>query len=226
MSTSPAPLPRPYHDQLEDPLAHLPYSKVIEYRKRQVIYDSDQGPAGLYLVISGHVKVALPVDGARDVVVDIYRTDDFFGETTLLGRPRPGERAIALDRVRLMMWPTNAIVEIMNNRPRLPLALLQALVQRTTDLRQRIRNLHAGTVERRLADSLRGFAERSGVRRTDGAVRISPLTHELLAQYVGTSREAITLYMTRLRRHGYIEYNRQEMIVHLDALKNWLRQPE
>jgi CRP-like cAMP-binding protein len=225
MSTSPAPLFRIPHNHIEDPLAHLPHSKIIEYRKRQVIYDRQQGPAGLYLVISGRVKVALPVDGARDVVINIHRADDFFGEATLLGRPCPGERAVALERARLMMWPTSAIVEIMNSRPRLPLALLQALVLRSEGLRQRIRNLHAGTVEQRLADSLCGLAEHSGIRRTDGAVRVSPLTHEVLAQYVGTSREAITLYMTRLRRRGFIEYSRQELILHLDALKGWLRQP-
>jgi CRP-like cAMP-binding protein len=217
--------PRAYLDRLEDPLAHLPHSKIIEFRKRQIIYDQPHGPAGLYLVITGRVKVAIPMESKRDVVIDIYRADEFFGESALLGMPSQEERAVALDHVKLMMWPNTAIEEIMVSRPRLPIALLQSLVQRTLSLRGRIRNLHAGTVERRLADSLRAFAERVGVPRGDGSVRMPAITHDLLAQYVGTSREAITLYMTRLRRLGYIDYSRQEMIVYLGALVDLLRQP-
>jgi CRP/FNR family transcriptional regulator len=210
--------------ELEDPLAHLPHSKIIEYRKGEVVYDQNNGPAGLYLVISGRVKVAQPVENARDVIIDIYRADEFFGEASILGRSSANECAITIERVRLMMWPAEVLVEIMNTRPKLPIALLQASVQRTLNLCQRIRNLHAGTVECRVAEALRSFAERAGTPRPDGSVRLAPLTHELLAQYVGTSREAITLYMTRLRSRGFVNYSRQEMVVHLSALKDWLRQ--
>ena len=123
------------------------------------------------------------------------------------------------------MWPTDALADIMNNRPCLPVALLQAMVQRTLSFRARIRNLHARTVERRLADFLRALAEQSGMPRSDGAARMLPLTHEVLAQYVGTSREAVTLYMTEFRRKGYIDYSRQEMVVYPDAIAELLRQP-
>jgi CRP-like cAMP-binding protein len=84
--------------RIEDPLAHLPFSKIVEYGKRQVIYNELHGPAGLYLVVSGRVKVSQPVEGARDVIIDVYRADDFFGESALLGEPCCNERAVALDR--------------------------------------------------------------------------------------------------------------------------------
>jgi CRP-like cAMP-binding protein len=211
--------------RIEDPLEHLPFSKIVEYGKRQVIYNELSGPAGLYLVVSGRVKVSLPAEAGRDVIIDVYRADDFFGESALLGEPCCNERAVALDRARVMMWPTDALANIMNDRPCLPIALLQAMVQRTLSFRARIRNLHAGTVERRLADFLRTLAEQSGMRRNDGAALMLPLTHEVLAQYVGTSREAVTLYMTEFRRKGYIDYSRLEMVVYLDAIAELLRQP-
>jgi hypothetical protein len=53
-----------------------------------------------------------------------------------------------------------------------------------------------------------------------------PFTHKLLAQYVGTSREAITLFMNRFRRVGYLDYSRKgNIVIHRDALAKWLRQP-
>jgi CRP/FNR family cyclic AMP-dependent transcriptional regulator len=41
---------------LEDPLAHLPCSSIVEYRKGQMIYNQDQPSTSIYLVIDGKVK--------------------------------------------------------------------------------------------------------------------------------------------------------------------------
>jgi CRP/FNR family transcriptional regulator, cyclic AMP receptor protein len=51
-----------------------------------------------------------------------------------------------------------------------------------------------------------------------------PLTHELLSQYVGTSREIVTHYMNQFRRQGYLRYSRRGMSLYRDAMRNWLRQ--
>jgi len=50
------------------------------------------------------------------------------------------------------------------------------------------------------------------------------LTHELLSQYVGTSREIITHYMNQFRRDGYLRYSRKGILLHRDAMRDWLRQ--
>jgi len=49
------------------------------------------------------------------------------------------------------------------------------------------------------------------------------LTHELLAQYVGTSRELVTSRMTNFRRQGYLQYTRKDITVYRDALRAWIR---
>jgi CRP/FNR family cyclic AMP-dependent transcriptional regulator len=51
-----------------------------------------------------------------------------------------------------------------------------------------------------------------------------PLTHELVAQFVGTSREIVTHYMNQFRRQGYLQYSRQRIILHCEALREWLGQ--
>jgi len=56
-------------------------------------------------------------------------------------------------------------------------------------------------------------------------VRMMPFTHELLSQYVGTSRELVTQCMNQFRRQGYVRYSRQCILLHRDALNNWLEQP-
>jgi CRP-like cAMP-binding protein len=58
----------------------------------------------------------------------------------------------------------------------------------------------------------------------DGSVRMTPFTHELLSQYVGTSREIVTQYMNQFRRQGYLKYSHKGIVLYREAFRDWLRQ--
>ena len=222
MATSPTPLaPR---TALEDPLAHLPCSSIVEYRRGQTIYNQDQPSTAIYLVIGGKVKVARLADDGRQVVVDIYQTDEFFGESAFLGLAPRSEQAIALDSTKVMAWTTSEIEDVIIKRPRLAVALVQIFVQRTLDFAARIESFSADNIEQRLARSLLRFSERQGSRVEDGSVHMEPFTHELLSQYVGTSREIVTHYMNQFRKHGYPQYSRKGIVLYRAAFLEWLRQ--
>ena len=209
---------------LEDPLAHLPCSTILEYKKGQVIYNQDQPSTSIYLVIDGKVKVCRLADDGRQVVVDIYQPDEFFGESAFLGLTQRSEIAVALENTKVMTWTTNEIEEITMKRPKLAIALLQLLVQRSMDFGYRIESFSVDNIARRLARTLIRFSERLGSKNDDGSVQMIPFTHELLSQYVGTSREIVTHYMNQFRRQGYLRYSRKGIMLYRDALKEWLRQ--
>jgi CRP/FNR family cyclic AMP-dependent transcriptional regulator len=210
--------------QLEDPLAHLPCSSIAEYRKGQVIYSQDQPSTSLYLVIDGKVKVCRVADDGRQVMVDIYQTDEFFGESAFLSSPTRDEQALALENTKVMTWTTSEIEDMVTRRPRLAIALLQILVQRSMDFGHRIESFSVDNIPRRLARSLIRFSERLGQQAEDGSVQMMPFTHELLSQYVGTSREIVTHYMNQFRRQGYLRYSRKGILLYRDAMREWLRQ--
>ena len=209
---------------LEDPLAFLSCSIIAEYKKGQLIYDQDQPSTSIYLVIEGKVKVSRMGDDGRQVVVDIYQPDEFFGESAILNLPHRSEQAVALDNTRLMAWSGAEIEEMVEKRPRLAVALLQILAQRSSDFTERIESLSADNIVRRLARSLIRFADREGARGDNGSARMAPLTHELLAQYVGTSREIVTHYMNQFRKQGYLQYSRRGIVLDRNALGEWLQQ--
>jgi CRP/FNR family transcriptional regulator len=189
-----------------------------------MIYNQDQPSTAIYLVINGSIKVSRMAEDGRQVVVDIYQGDEFFGESALLGLPHRAEQAVVLDNARLMTWTAAEIEDIVMKRPRLAVALLQILVQRTLDFTQRIESFSADNISRRLARSLIRFSERMGSPETDGSMRMAPFTHELLSQYVGTSREIVTHYMNQFRRQGYLRYSRKGIVLYKDAFKEYLRQ--
>ncbi len=209
---------------LEDPLAHLPCSSIVEYKKGQVIYNQDQPSTNIYLLIHGKVKVCRVAADGHQVVVDIYQPDEFFGESAFLGLPHRAEQATAMESTRLMTWTSAEIEEIVQRRPKLAIAFLQILVQRTIDFGQRIESFSVDNIARRLARTLIRFSDRLGILEDDGASRMVPFTHELLSQYVGTSREIVTHYMNQFRRQGYLRYSRKGIMVYKDAFREWLKQ--
>jgi CRP/FNR family transcriptional regulator, cyclic AMP receptor protein len=207
---------------LEDPLAYLPISRIVEYQKGELIYDQDQPSASIYLVIEGRVKVARLANNGRQTIVDIYQTDDFFGESALLHLPRRPERAAALENTKLMAWPAEEIDGLAEVRPKLAIALLQIVVERSLEYGHRIEGFSMDDAGCRLARTLIRFSQRLGAAEPGGWHRMPPFTHELLAQYVGTSREIVTHHMNVFRRHGYVRYSRKGIVLFRDAFGEWL----
>jgi CRP-like cAMP-binding protein len=177
----------------------------------------------LHLVISGKVKVCLLTDDGRQVVVDIYQPDEFFGESAFVGARRRAEIAVALEDTKVMSWTIAEIEEIAARKPKLSMALVQLLVQRSMEFGSRIESFSVDNIARRLARALIRFSERLGEPAEDGAVQMIPFTHELLSQYVGTSREIVTQYMNQFRRKGFLRYSRKGILLDRAATEDWLK---
>jgi CRP-like cAMP-binding protein len=209
--------------EMEDALMYLPRKGVTDFRKGQIIFDEHQPSKGLHLVVQGRVKVTIPLDDGTQTVVDIFTTDDFFGESSLLGANQYSERALALDNVTLMSWSSGEIEEQVERQPRLGIALLQMLVKRGLDYEERLQSFALDKTPERVVRSLLRFAERLGTRTEDGSIKIPPLTHQVISEYVGTSREIVTFQMNHLRQKGLLRYSRKGIQVYVDALREHLQ---
>jgi CRP/FNR family transcriptional regulator len=217
------PVTREARETLEDPLAYLPCSTIVEYSRGQLIYGRSQPSNSIYLVIDGKVKVCRTADDGRQVVVDIYQPDEFFGECGFLGEKHRVEEAVALEGTKVMTWSTAEIEDLVVRRPRLGIALVQLLVRRSMEFGARIESFSIDNIGRRLVRALIRFSERLGRDSGDGSVDMMPFTHELLSQYVGTSREIVTHYMNQLRRQGFLRYSRKGIALNREALREWLK---
>ena len=208
--------------EMEDALMYLPRKGVLEYRKGQTVFDEHQPSRGLYLIVQGRVKVAIPLDDGSQTVVDIFTTDDFFGESALMGPARDAQRALALDNVTLMCWTAAEIEDQIEKQPRLGIALLQMQVKRGLEYQDRLQGFALDKTPERVVRALLRFAERLGTRTEDGSTGIPPLTHQVISEYVGTSREIVTFQMNYLRQKGLLRYSRKALQVYAEALSEYL----
>ena len=206
----------------EDCLAYLPYTGFEEYGKGDVIYSPARPSRSFHLVMEGEVAVIRLNCTRRRTAIDIYRKDEFFGEAALLGLTAP-EEARALEDTKIMSWSGSQIHTIMAAKPSLAIGLLQMLVRRTDDFTNRIESLYFEDVGQRLIRTLLRLADRIGGPEQNGWIRMIPLSHALLAQYVGTGRELITQHLLRLRRKGFVRYSRKAFILQREPLLQSLR---
>jgi CRP-like cAMP-binding protein len=210
------------HTRLEDLLEHLPASRATQYRKGQRIYGPDDTSKSIYMVVTGTVGISQIAEDGRELLLELVRPDELFGESAFLNEPCRTELATAIEGAELMAWAISEMTALVIRRPPLALALLQFLAQRNATLTRRIESLSIDSVERRLARSLIRLAERLGTPEEDGSVRMMPFTHVMLSRYIGTTREIVTQHMNRFRKQGYVSYSRQGIRLHRGSLRAML----
>ena len=209
--------------KLRDPLVHLPCCPtILQYDPGQIIYSPRDPATSFYLIIRGIVKIAETAQDGRQVILDINTAEEFFGETALLNVPTRRNQASAMQETTLLVWGAQEFHDLLLTRPGLSLALLQTFVHRLNGSEKRLTSLAQDSVEHRLVRLLVRLADRIGSEDTKGLTRLLPLSHLLLAQYIGTSREIITVYMNRFRDKGLLAYSRREIVIFGDGLKRLL----
>ena len=212
-------MPRLY-EHPNDALNYLPRRPLIEFAKGQLIYSTVC--ESLYLVAAGRVKVSsVGVDGC-EAIVRIVPPEGLFGYSALT-QTATGERAVALDKVQLMAWKRQDIEQQIEREPRLGLALIEDLIGVGLEMQDRMQAMAACKTPQRVMLSLLQLARTLGEPKEDGSFEMPSLTHHVIAEHVGTSREIVSSQMSHLRRLGMVRYSRKHIEVYCDSLEESLR---
>ena len=205
----------------EDALEYLPCTVPLSFDRGETVYGGTKQAAGLYAVLKGRVKVWRAAHDGAATILGIYGNEQIFGESSLIGGISD-EVATALERTQVMCWPVAAVEDRIAKSPRLGVALMQTLVARSVSLKERIRNIAAEKTPARVALALLSLAQENGSRTEDGGLSCPSLTHQLISELVGTSREIVTAEMGRLRRLHLMDYSRKGIHVYPDALREYI----
>lgn len=210
--------------RLEDKLDYLPHKPAREFAKREVVYSSQNPSRNLNMVVAGRVKITTVSTGGTHTVVRIAGPEALFGESALIAPGDSRELAVALDRVAIMSWTPEELERYIERLPGLGMALSRYFVTQSMELQARIVTMATYGIPERVSMSLIQLARTLGTPMEDGATRIGSLTQDTIAEFVGTSREMLSLQMNRLRRLGMIRYSRQFIDVYIQPLTESLRE--
>jgi CRP-like cAMP-binding protein len=152
-------------------------------RGERIFAKGDPGQ-GLLAVVSGSVKVSVPSSEGREVVLNIVRDGDIFGEIALLdGRPRTAD-AVAWTDCELLALDRRDFLPVLREAPELALKLMEVLCERLRQTTEQVEDLMFLDLPGRLAKVLLRLAP----PQEGEPVRI---TQRELGEIVGISRERI-----------------------------------
>jgi hypothetical protein len=134
---------------------------------------------------------------------------------TLLVPPGLGERLEALTPSRITIVSADSLRALLGH-PAVAVAIADAFAEALRDRQATIRNCAHVRHSERVLEKLLQLARTYG-RAVPGGVRIDfPLTHQLLADMVGSARETVSLALSDLAREGLFHRQQCRYVLRMD----------
>ena len=187
---------------------------LIERRflARATVFEEGSVGEYMYVIREGTVKVSKMSDDGREKVLEMLGPGDFFGEMALLDRaPRSASVKATTDCV-LLALSRNDFIALLRRNPEISLELVRELARRLRETDEEVRGLLFERVEGRTRRVLRRMANQPAPGRPH-LVSTGSITHQQLADLVGTSRETITRVVKSLKRRGWLDQDGKHYLI-------------
>lgn len=179
----------------------------------EVIYRQGEPARHIFLLLDGEAQSTLLNFAGNETLLRIHLPGSILGLTSLASVPWRDATAKAIQPSVLAKVSTDHVRELILREPGLGLSLIQLLVDRMRDFHFRVGELQALSVEQRLARVLLAVSRREReVESGDQRPEIH-LTHEELAQLVGSRRQTITGILGRFMQAGYISKDGRRLYI-------------
>jgi len=181
------------------------------YRRDEVIFHQGDPADTLHLVAAGHVSVRVTLTGGEFVIVALFGPGDAFGETALVGGPRPrGGTVIALDPCETLSLSRDQFERLRASYPGVNRFLVELLSARVDRLNRQLLETLYVPAERRVLRRLLDLCQMYG---GDGQHIVIPVTQETLASLAGTTRPTANQVLGRLAARQVVEVSRGQIAV-------------
>jgi CRP-like cAMP-binding protein len=184
--------------------------------KGTCIFSQGEKSDSVYFIETGKVKISVVSPRGKEAVLVILGARDFFGEGCLVGQPVRISTAIVLEPSTLFRVEKTAMLAALANQRKLSERFIASLLLRNINLEEDLCDQLFNHSERRLARVLLKLTRmRQHELMPDAGIPL--LSHETLAEMVGTTRSRITYFMNKFRKMGLIDYN-GDLIVRTELL--------
>lgn len=189
-----------------DDLAWLATSLIERrYAKGTVILEEGLPGKFMYIVREGRVKVSMASGDGRERITGLLEAGEFFGELALIdGYPRSAT-VTALVPTRVSALSRNDFLDLLSRSPDLSMELIRVLVARLRESDHQAAAMSFLGVKERTKRALLHLAS-SNPGAAPGRPEFGPpVTHQQIADLVGSSRETVTRAIQQLKQTGEVE---------------------
>ena len=169
-----------------------------------VFYESHESSEVLFFMKEGRVRLYHLSAEGKTFTTAILTAGTFFGEMTLLGQRLYGSCAEALTACTISMISRKDVEKFLFADGRIAFRVVEALGGRLFEVEQRLADLALKNIPSRLMSLLLRLAPPP----SNGSAAEVFLTHEELAQMLGTRRETVTRILNEQSTQGSIVLHR------------------
>jgi CRP-like cAMP-binding protein len=187
--------------------------EMKEVRRRQVVYLPGDPGAAVYLVNGGRVKVSKVTRDGKELTLAYRGPGDIFGEACLIdGGPRE-EMAEAMENALVTEVERTHFEKLLQTYPSLGYRMTKVLAQRRREIESKIENLVFKDVNSKLAELLLRLGTEYGVDDARGTLVALKITHQEMANLIGSTRETVSLTLAQFKKRGLILTDGRKVIL-------------
>jgi CRP-like cAMP-binding protein len=189
----------------EDPA----FNRVIAARKVDrggVVAPSDEIARNMFVLMSGKVNLVCTNNEGRRLVIASLEPGAVFGEGALNLTTDPNVFAEAAEPSSVWVIPASEARNLTMQYPILGWGLLQTYGQRLVQVENSLEDVAYKKLPERLAGLLVDLD-------SDGSGVIKGVSHQALADYLGTYRETVSAILRDFKRQGLVELGYRRIIV-------------
>ena len=203
--------------------AHIPQPELVKLtaiarqekfsKNAEIMAEGDQ-TSGLYILLSGKVKVMLRNDEGKEIILAILNPPEYFGEMALLDEAPRSAGIVAMAPTAVLIIAKQEFKLWLQRQPDMAFVIIKTLAQRLREADRKIGDLALMDVYGRVARALISLAKED----EQGRMVVSDnLSQQSLADMVGASREMVSRTLKDLAQVGHIWFDGKDIVVNHQA---------
>jgi CRP/FNR family transcriptional regulator len=174
------------------------------YDHGAVISDPESRPERTFYCAAGTLKVTKLLASGREILITILQTGSLWSDRAVLNGYWREVFIEAMEPSEIVAIDNVTFERFIRARTDLMAVFMARISEQVSDALTLLDDFRGRDVASRLARVLIKFSQQYGVP-TDNGVRIDlPVTHQDLANMIGTARETVSRNMARFRQKGYV----------------------
>lgn len=175
--------------------------------KGRVFYRPEEPGEVLFILKEGRVQLYRISPEGKKLVITTLGPHTLFGEMALLGTKMHNTFAEAVEDCLICVMSRNDLERLILNKPQVAIRILETTGRRLREAEERLENMAFKGIPARLASLLLRLS------REQESDDIVGLTHQDLAESVGTYRETATQVLNDLKGQGVIDIGRKRITI-------------
>ncbi|HLF85818.1 MAG TPA: Crp/Fnr family transcriptional regulator [Nitrospiria bacterium] len=193
-------------------------TRMESAKKKETIFLPGESSQQVYLLKTGRVKISRVSEEGREITLALLEPGEIFGELEILEGSARDTIAEAMEESQLCVIQKEQFLSLIRKRPELSFRLTKLIGLRLRRIESRVEDLVFRDVPSRLAHLLIQLSENYGKTTPEGIFLNIKITHQEMANLIGSIRETVSATLGEFKKEGLITFEGRKIIILMPEL--------